>query len=149
MEHSAKNQKSAKKQICGFFHFPEKSQKNPKTGYFFIFGAGAPVKKRVKFRHGPQKRVTELPPIGRVFYLTWSNIRRAGASAGAKCFSDGVPCADYSAVPNQCQVFSVTPSIFGQVNASSCQGADYTVLQRRCQVLFASMRQIMENKGSL
>ena len=153
MEHSAKNQKSAKKQICGFFHFPEKSQKNPKTGYFFIFGAGAPVKKRVKFRHGPQKRVTELPPIGRVFYLTWSNIRRAGASAGAKCFSDGVPCADYSAVPNQCQVFSVTPSIFGQVNASSCQGADYTVLQRCCQVLSASccrygqINLVLDNRG--
>jgi hypothetical protein len=60
-----------------------------------------------------------------------------------------VLCADYSAVPNQCQVFSVTPSIFGQVNEISCQGADYTVLQRRCQVLFASMRQIMENLGSL
>jgi len=37
VEHSAKNQKSAKKQICGFFHFPEKSQKIPKTGYFFKF----------------------------------------------------------------------------------------------------------------
>jgi len=45
VEHSAKNQKSAKKQICGFFYFPEKSQKIPKTGYFFIFGAGAPVRK--------------------------------------------------------------------------------------------------------
>jgi hypothetical protein len=43
VEQSAKNQKSAKKQICGFFYFPEKSQKIPKTGYFFIFGAGAPV----------------------------------------------------------------------------------------------------------
>ena len=89
------------------------ANKNPQSAcYSLYFGAGAPVKKRVKFRHGPQKRVTELPPIGQVFYLTWSNIRRAGASARAKCFSDGVPCADYSAVPNQCQVFSVTPSIF-------------------------------------
>jgi hypothetical protein len=57
--------------------------------------------------------------------------------------------ADYSTVAMRCQVFSVTPSKFDQVNASSCQGADYTVLQRRCQVLFASMRQIMENLGSL
>ena len=126
------------------FSFSRKISKKPKNWLFFYFWrGGASEVKRVKFRHGPQKRVTELPPIGRVFYLTWSNIRRAGASAGAKCFSDGVPCADYSAVPIRCQVFSVTPSIFGQVNASSCQGADYTVLQRRCQVLFASMRQIM------
>jgi len=68
VEHSAKNQKSAKKQICGFFHFPEKSQKNPKTGYFFIFGAGAPVRSQQPIAYGPQKRVTELPPIGRVFF---------------------------------------------------------------------------------
>ena len=68
MEQSAKNQKSAKKQICGFFYFPEKSQKIPKTGYFFIFGAGAPVVSQRLISHGPQKRVTELPPIGRVFF---------------------------------------------------------------------------------
>jgi hypothetical protein len=68
VEHSAKNQKSAKKQICGFFHFPEKSQKIPKTGLFFIFGAGAPVVGQRLFLHGPQKRVTELPPNGQVFF---------------------------------------------------------------------------------
>jgi len=43
VEHSAKNQKSAKKQICGFFYFPEKFEKIPKICFFFIFGAGAPV----------------------------------------------------------------------------------------------------------
>jgi hypothetical protein len=69
VEHSAKNQKSAKKQICGFFHFPEKSQKNPKTGYFFIFGAGAPVVSQQPIAYGPQKRVTNFPPIGQVFIL--------------------------------------------------------------------------------
>jgi hypothetical protein len=69
MEHSAKNQKSAKKENCGFFYFPEKSQKIPKTGYFFIFGAGAPVKKRVKFQHVTQKRVTVCTKLVIVYIL--------------------------------------------------------------------------------
>jgi hypothetical protein len=68
VEHSAKNQKSAKKQICGFFHFPEKSQKIPKTGLFFIFGAGAPVVGQRLFSHGPQKRVTDWCKLVIVYF---------------------------------------------------------------------------------
>jgi len=92
VEHSAKNQKSAKKQICGFFHFPEKSQKNPKTGYFFIFGAGAPVVSQRLISHGPQKRVTELPPIGRVFFQHLLDKIGAGAPVVVRRrFSFGAP----------------------------------------------------------
>ena len=43
VEH-AKNQKSAKKQICGFFYFSEKIEKNQNNAWLYdIFGAGAPV----------------------------------------------------------------------------------------------------------
>ena len=41
-----------------------------KICFFQIFGAGAPVVSQRLFLHGPQKRVTNLPAIGRVFYLT-------------------------------------------------------------------------------
>jgi hypothetical protein len=40
VEHFAKNQKSAKNQICGFFHFPEKSKKTQKLVIFLFLARG-------------------------------------------------------------------------------------------------------------
>ena len=44
MEQFAKNQKSAKKENCGFFIFPENLKKSRRFAFFEIFGAGAPVR---------------------------------------------------------------------------------------------------------
>ena len=57
VEH-AKNQKSAKIEICGFFWVLTNN-----------FGAGAPVVSQRLFLHGPQKRVTNWCKLVIVYIL--------------------------------------------------------------------------------
>ena len=89
VEH-AKNQKSAKIEICGFFWVLTNN-----------FGAGAPVVSQRLFSCVARKRVTKFVEKVIVYIL----------ARGRQCESDnstlGVACADYSALSMICQVFFV------------------------------------------
>jgi len=54
-------------QYADFFYFPSPCFFSDLFAFYFIFGAGAPVVSQRLFLHGPQKRVTNFLPIGRVF----------------------------------------------------------------------------------
>ena len=53
--------------IRRFSYFPSTCFFSDLFAFYFIFGAGAPVVSQRLFLHGPQKRVTNFLPIGRVF----------------------------------------------------------------------------------
>jgi len=44
----------------------------PRFAFFHKIGAWAPVRSQYNFDHITQKRVTNLPAKGQVFFLTWS-----------------------------------------------------------------------------
>ena len=53
--------------IRRFSYFPSTCFFSDLFAFYQIFGAGAPVVGQRLFSHGPQKRVTNFLPIGRVF----------------------------------------------------------------------------------